>query len=223
MVSYFQSLFFIHLVLKTLANGRPRIIGPSLDVLPKKLVFELSETILDNIFFAETALCDDISANDTHVLEFQDYGKRLITANKMSPDAYVQMSILLAYYKLYGKIECMYEPALTKQFYHGRTEAIRGATPQAKKLCEIWCAKESTPAQKLEALRAATAEHSRLTKEASFGLGVDRHLFALKCLAERKCAETGDRMPRFFKSEPWKTLNHTVLSTSNCGNPALRL
>ena len=30
-------------------------------------------------------------------------------------------------------------------------------------------------------------------------------------------------MPRFFKSEAWKALNHTVLSTSNCGNPALRL
>lgn len=190
--------------------------GPSLDVSPKKLVFELSQPILDNIFFAETALCDDISANDTHVLEFRDYGKRLITANKMSPDAFVQMSILLAYYKLYGKVVCMYEPALTKQFYHGRTEAIRGATMQAKKLCEIWWASDSTKEQKLDALRTATIEHSRLTKEASFGLGVDRHLFALKCIAERQCEEgILERRPRFFKSEAWRMLNHTVLSTSN--------
>lgn len=27
----------------------------------------------------------------------------------------------------------------------------------------------------------------------------------------------------FFKSEPWALLNHTVISTSNCGNPSLRL
>ena len=30
-------------------------------------------------------------------------------------------------------------------------------------------------------------------------------------------------VPPFFESHPWKTLNHTILSTSNCGNPALRL
>lgn len=122
-----------------------------------------------------------------------------------------------------GSIVCMYEPALTKQFYHGRTEAIRGATQQAKYLCETWWKKDSTSKEKLDALRAATVEHSRLTKEASIGLGFERHLFALKCIAERQCAMTGARKPRFFKSEAWKKLNHTVISTSNCGNPALRL
>lgn len=79
--------------------------GPSLDVLPKKILFDLTPSIVDNIYFAETSLCDDLSGNDTHVLEFKDYGKRLIVANKISPDAYVQMSILLAYYKLYGKAD----------------------------------------------------------------------------------------------------------------------
>lgn len=193
--------------------------GHALDVLPKKLVFELSESILDQIYFAETALCDEIHSSDTYVLEFEDYGKRLIVANKISPDAFVQMSILLAYYRLYGKVVCMYEPALTKQFFHGRTEAIRGTTPQAKNLCQVWCDRKSSTAQKLEALRLATTEHSRLTIEAASGLGVDRHLFSLKSMAAR----TGMRTPLFFHSEAWRSLNHTVLSTSNCGNPALRL
>ena len=30
-------------------------------------------------------------------------------------------------------------------------------------------------------------------------------------------------MPAFFECSAWKKLNHTVLSTSNCGNPSLRL
>jgi hypothetical protein len=30
-------------------------------------------------------------------------------------------------------------------------------------------------------------------------------------------------LPNFFQSKAWETLNHTVLSTSNCGNPSLRL
>lgn len=137
----------------------------------------------------------------------------------MSPDAFVQACILLAYYRLYGRVDCMYEPALTKRFFHGRTEAVRGTTPEAKVFCEIFQDAKSTKSAKLKALKVATTEHSRLTKEASSGLGVDRHLFALKSIASRKYGAT----PTFFESLGWRMLTHTVLSTSNCGNPSLRL
>jgi carnitine O-acetyltransferase len=200
--------------LHTDTNGRP-----SLDVFPKKLVFELPDSVKERIYYAETSLCDDLSSNDTVVLEFRDYGKTLIVANKMSPDSFVQMSIMLAYYKLYGKIVCTYEPVLTKSFYHGRTEAMRSATTQAKDLCTMWCNKSATPLAKLEALQKATKEHSRLVKESAGGNGVDRHLFALKCLCQRNSIP----LPDFFQSKAWETLNHTILSTSNCGNPSLRL
>ena len=79
------------------------------------------------------------------------------------------MSMLLAYYRLYGKIVCMYEPVLTKQFYHGRTEAMRTATPEAAEFCRVWCDKYTTKGQKLDALRKATQEHSRLVKESAAG------------------------------------------------------
>lgn len=42
------------------------------------------------------------------------FGKRFITANKMSPDGVVQMSIVYAYYALYGNVVSAYEPVLTK-------------------------------------------------------------------------------------------------------------
>lgn len=191
---------------------------PVFDVQPRKLVFELTDKLKKKVYYAETALCDDMVANDTQVLEFKDYGKLLIVGNDLSPDALVQMSILLAYYKLYGYVVCQYEPVLMKSFYHGRTEAIRSTSPLAKKFCEVWCS-EKNPELRVAALRAATKEHSRLCLESSQGKGVDRHLFALKCIAARKGMPT----PPFFESSGWKTLNHTVLSTSNCGNPALRL
>jgi carnitine O-acetyltransferase len=211
----------VNAIVERAAITNSRDTGRSLDIVPKKLIFQLSESMMDQIFFAETALCDEIHSSDTYVLEYRQFGKRLIVANNMSPDALVQMSILLAYYKLYGKVECMYEPALTKQFYHGRTEAIRGTTPQAKEFCKVYCNKKSTLEQKLKALRQAIDEHSRLTKEASSGQGVDRLLFSLKCIAGR--INNNASVPAFFNSEAWTTLNHTVLSTSNCGNPALRL
>mmetsp|Transcript_14156 Transcript_14156/g.33908 ORF Transcript_14156/g.33908 Transcript_14156/m.33908 type:complete len:795 (+) Transcript_14156:299-2683(+) len=190
-----------------------------LDVQPRKLLFELNENLQKDVYFAETTLCDQMVANDTHVLEFKDYGKSLIVGNSLSPDALVQMSILLAYFKLYGEVVCQYEPVLTKSFYHGRTEAMRSVTPKAKHLCEIWIATGTSTEDRLEALKEATQEHSRLCKESSQGKGVDRHLFALKCIAARKGMPT----PPFFDSLAWKTLGHTILSTSNCGNPSLRL
>ena len=136
-----------------------------------------------------------------------------------SPDSVVQMSILLAYFSLYGKIVCAYEPVLTKRFTHGRTEAMRSTTSKVTELCNIWTNPVSSDDQKMEALREATLYHSKLVKEASEGKGFDRHLYALQCIAEKNNLP----VPKFFQSKAWKTLNHTVMSTSNCGNPAIRL
>lgn len=111
--------------------------NPCLDIGPKKVAFDLSDSAKRRIFFAETALGDEIVASDIRVLEFKDYGKEFIVSNKMSPDSFVQLSMMLAYYQLYGKIVCTYEPVLTKSFYHGRTEAMRSATVEAKNFCEV--------------------------------------------------------------------------------------
>ncbi|CAJ1933312.1 unnamed protein product [Cylindrotheca closterium] len=191
---------------------------PSLDVAPKKIGFDLGDATTREIFYAETALGDEILACDIRVLEFKDFGKEFIVSNKMSPDSFVQLSMMLAYYRLYGQLVCTYEPVLTKTFYHGRTEAMRSATMEAKNCCEIFCNTSSSCEEKAGAMRLATQVHSQLVKECARGKGVDRHLFALKCIAERR----RETIP-FFESEAWKVLGYTILSTSNCGNPSLRL
>ena len=193
-------------------SGRPLI-----DVFPKKLVFELGASERSRIFFAETSVSDQIRGCDTQFLEFTLFGKQLLVGNSLSPDSTIQMAILLAYYRLYGEVVSTYEPVLTKRFFHGRTEAMRTSTTEAKSFCEIWCSSDSTISEKLQALRTATKEHSRLVSLASNGRGVERHLYALKCIGERK----GLTLPRLLESKSWQKLNHTILSTSNCGNPAL--
>jgi carnitine O-acetyltransferase len=52
-------------------------------VIPKKLNFELPQKILDKIYYAETALSDQIVASETYVLEFTGYGKTLIVRNNI--------------------------------------------------------------------------------------------------------------------------------------------
>lgn len=189
------------------------------DSNPVKISFDLHGKIKERIFHAETALGDAISADDTYVLEFSRFGKLFIVGNKFSPDSLVQASIQIAYYRLYGDIVCAYESVMTKAFYHGRTEAARSTTSKSVELCKCWMNAFSTKEDKVKALREATVMHSKLVLEASEGKGVDRHLYALKCIAEMK----GASVPNFFSSDAWIALNHTVLSTSNCGNPALKL
>ncbi len=74
------------------------------------------------------------------------------------------MSIQAAYYGLYGKCESSYEPAMTKMFLHGRTEAIRSVTDRSAEFVRMFYDSKVTTHSKLEALRSALLTHTRITK-----------------------------------------------------------
>ena len=44
---------------------------------------------------------------------------------QMSPDAFIQMAMQLAWYKAFGEFTATYETVLTRMFKHGRTETLR--------------------------------------------------------------------------------------------------
>lgn len=44
---------------------------------------------------------------------------------RLSPDAFVQLAMQLAWYRTQGTFTATYETALTRMFLHGRTETIR--------------------------------------------------------------------------------------------------
>ncbi len=96
---------------------------------------------------------------------------------------------------------------------------MRPSTVKAAELCNVWMNRLATKEDKLKALREATKFHSQKVRESMAGKGVDRHLYALQCIGEKRGLPTHE----FFQSKAWRALNHTVISTSNCGNPALRL
>lgn len=109
-----------------------------IDTTPKKLEWSLSPELRVGIRFAETRLSDLICQNDCQALEFNGYGKNFITSHGFSPDAFVQMAFQAAYFGLYGRVECVYEPAMTKAFLHGRTEAIRSIQPESVEFTKVW-------------------------------------------------------------------------------------
>lgn len=207
--------------------------------IPRKLEWDLTPDLSLALRFGETRLSDLLNQNEIKHLEFRLYGSSQIKSMRFSPDAFVQMAFQATYYALYGKVECTYEPAMTKHFFHGRTEAVRTVSEESNDFVYTYFDRNATNKEKLTKLSEACKAHSMQTRLASNGEGVDRHLYALYCLWARLLKQYqqgvlndqyGSAIPEFVGSLPpifadagWNKLNDAILSTSNCGNPALRL
>jgi len=231
------------------------------DTTPHKIEWHLTPELATGIRFAETRLSDLILQNEVVAIEYSGYGKNFITSMGISPDAFVQMAFQAAYYGLYGRVEPTYEPAMTKAFLHGRTEAIFSVSQDSYDFVRTFWG-DVSPAIKVAALRKACDKHTQITKLCGQGLGHHRHLYALFCIWERglesggsspvdseapseakhgstvnegnisRLAERsaspiqssrGDELPGIYADVAWEKMGNIILSTSNCGNPSLRL
>lgn len=157
---------------------------------PHKLEWDMVPELSTALRFAETRLADLIQQNEFHTLEFTGYGKNFMTSMGFSPDAFVQMAFQAAYFGMYGRMESVYEPAMTKVFYHGRTEAIRPVTHESVEFVRTFWG-ENPPAKKVETLKKACEKHTAITKECAKAQGQDRHLYALMCLWQRSIDAEG--------------------------------
>ncbi|KAF2097079.1 carnitine acetyl transferas-like protein [Rhizodiscina lignyota] len=151
---------------------------------PHKLEWDMVPELSTALRFAETRLADLIAQNEFETLEFQSYGKNFMTSMGFSPDAFVQMAFQAAYYGLYGRVECVYEPAMTKFYYHGRTEAIRSVTVESLDFIRTFWG-ENPASKKVETLKRACEKHVGVTKECAKAQGQDRHMYALYCIWQR--------------------------------------
>lgn len=64
------------------------------------------------------------------------------TKAKLSPDAYIQMAMQLAWYRTRGDFTATYETALTRFFLHGRTETIRTLSAESREFVLAMCKDE---------------------------------------------------------------------------------
>ncbi|GAV03843.1 hypothetical protein RvY_14218 [Ramazzottius varieornatus] len=163
-----------------------------------------------------------VDSLDLSILEYPGFGKEEIKKFKFYPDGIMQLAFQTAYYRLNGgKTTATYESCSTAAFKHGRTECIRSATNLTKEFSEKICgpsAKQnqaSTPELR-SLLKACCDYHGQLTKEAAMGQGFDRHLFALRKIAE----ESGRSLP-IFQDPSYAAINHNILSTSTLQSPAI--
>ncbi|CAI4054363.1 hypothetical protein N7582_000077 [Saccharomyces uvarum] len=194
----------------------------NLITIPRKLEWRTDNFLQSSLHFAETRISDLISQYEFVNLDFAHYGAAHVkTLFRCSPDAFVQQVFQVAYFALYGRFETVYEPAMTKAFQNGRTEAIRSVTLQSKQFVKSLLDQDASDQTKIDLLHAACAAHSKITAECSRGLGQDRHLYALYCIWNRWYKDKL-ALPPLFQDGSWAAMQNNVLSTSNCGNPCLK-
>jgi len=180
---------------------------------PHKLEWDMIPELSIALRFAETRLADLIQQNEFQTLDFSQYGKNFMTSMGFSPDAFVQMAFQAAYYGLYGRVECTYEPAMTKVYLHGRTEAIRSVTPESVDFIQAFWG-ENPPQQKVDALKKACQKHVENTKECAKAQGCDRHLYALFSVWQKALDENGFEAETASDGYSSPPLSETGLSSS---------
>lgn len=176
---------------------------------PELVPFDLLLQLKADIAAAQAQFDATIALHSHEVFQYFGYGKNLIKQFKVSPDAYVQMMMQLAYYKLTGKIRPTYESAATRKYLKGRTETGRSASVEAKAFVETFSDPAASNEAKIEAFNAACKQHVKYLVGAADGKGVDRHLFGLL-----KMVKLGEEVPAIFKDPVFRYSQTWFLSTS---------
>lgn len=158
-----------------------------------------------------------MSECDIDVYRTPSLNKEDIKQAKLSPDGIMQMVLQLAHHKAHGYVPSTYESASTAGFKHGRTETIRSASPEAAAMVRCFANPSSSAKERVASLEAAVDRHSKTSRLALMGKGVDRHLFALRKHAELQ----GMDMPAIFTDDSYLKMGDIRMSTSTLSSPAL--
>uniref|UniRef100_A0A8C7GYU6 Carnitine O-acetyltransferase n=1 Tax=Oncorhynchus kisutch TaxID=8019 RepID=A0A8C7GYU6_ONCKI len=175
-----------------LVEGRMEVVrAPMIPLpMPPKLRFNITPEVKKDIESAKQNMNIMSHDLDVNVVNFADYGRNVPKAHKMSPDAFIQMALQLAYFRMYEMCCSTYESASLRMFALGRTDTIRSCSNESLKF--------------VQAMEDLQAIH---------GQAIDRHLLGLKLQAIEELTS----MPEIFMDTAYAVAEHPNLSTSQAG------
>ncbi|XP_077866738.1 carnitine O-palmitoyltransferase 1, liver isoform [Saccoglossus kowalevskii] len=171
-------------------------------VAPVRLQWQIGEECEEAIqssLHTATKLLNDV---DLHLEMHGAFGKGFIKKCNVSPDAFIQMAMQLAYFRDAGKFNLTYEASMTRMYREGRTETVRPCTVES---CDFVYAMDDptkTDAERVDLLHKACEVHVKSYRDAMTGHGIDRHLFCLYVVS--KYLEVDSPFLKEVLSEPWK-------------------
>ncbi|XP_068114936.1 choline O-acetyltransferase [Hyperolius riggenbachi] len=179
---------------------------------PRRLRWKCSPEIQGHLASSAEKLQRIVNNLDFTVYRFKQYGKEFIKKQRMSPDAFIQVSLQLAFYRCHRKLVPTYESASIRRFRMGRVDNIRSSTAEALAFVKAMVdGKDTVPdSEKMDFLKGAIASQTNYTIMAITGMAIDNHLLALRELAREHCKE----LPEIFTDEMYLISNRFILSTS---------
>lgn len=182
---------------------------------PIELHFRLDVYLKDIIQDACRRFDNLVSGTVVRVVEFPNFGKERIKSFKVSPDAFVQLAFQIAQYNLLGRFASIYQPVMMRQYYHGRTEAMRPVTKDSELFVKCFVERKIERDQLIDLLKKASVKHVSRIRECRAGKGIQRHLWGLKKMYDLYGEDLGIRkIPDFFVNDGWQILTHDTFSTS---------
>ncbi|XP_054719509.1 carnitine O-palmitoyltransferase 1, liver isoform-like [Uloborus diversus] len=169
---------------------------------PSRLKFDFSPhivEIIDNCMQSSQTAIADV---DLRLLMHKAYGKGFMKKCRVSPDAYIQMALQLAYYRDSNKFSLTYEASMTRLYREGRTETVRPVTIESCEWVKSMMDPNATREKKIDLLRIACNRHQKGYQDAMCGQGIDRHLFCLYVVARYLNVESP--FLNEVLSEPWR-------------------
>ena len=122
---------------------------------------------------------------------FDEFGTGHIKTFKVSPDAFFQLAMQLAHKRTKGLIGATYESIATRQYDHGRTEAMRVVTPEIVTFVDTMMEPSASAQDRIAAFRAAADAHVKRAKECQAGQAPEQHLWELLMIHGRRGRELG--------------------------------
>uniref|UniRef100_T1E1Y6 carnitine O-palmitoyltransferase n=1 Tax=Psorophora albipes TaxID=869069 RepID=T1E1Y6_9DIPT len=170
---------------------------------PKRMEFDLDNKVaLDAIQEAHLSAQQLLNDVDLRIFVHDPYGKGLMKKCRLSPDAFLQMALQLAYYRDAGKFSLTYEASMTRLFREGRTETVRPCTIESAAWVKAMENPNASAEERVKLLNKACERHQLGYQDAMCGRGIDRHLFCLYVVS--KYLELDSPFLKEVLSEPWR-------------------
>jgi carnitine O-acetyltransferase len=190
---------------------------------PRRVGFVLDDALRDAVREAAESFAAYAAATATTVLRFDGVGSDRAKGLGVSPDAFAQLAYQLAHRRAKGLTGATYESIATRQYRHGRTEAMRVVTPEILRFVTAMDDATADAATRRAAFRAAAEAHVLRSKECQAGQAPEQHLWELQLIQRRRGEEIGVlEEPALFRTPGWTVMREDYLSTSSAPSTSIQ-
>jgi carnitine O-acetyltransferase len=197
--------------------------GHSKKLTAEEIKVNLNRGLLDSLYKAKELFNEHIANTQTRVLNFSDFGKELIKTFNISPDAFVQLALQLAEYKLYGQCYSAYEAIMTRGFLDGRIDVLYTVSPESMTFIRNMQDKHCSDQERVASLMSAVKTHLQRANECRTGNGIYTHFLGLESRYKAVGDKLGMQKPDLFSDKGYQALFNSVVCTSTTSEYGVEL